>query len=91
MPAASAIPVLSKVIKLVVSLSAVVCVNVAAQVRPPSLELTADRVPLATLKSVLLKPVTASLKVIVTSDVSPAARAVSATTMVALGSAVSMV
>jgi hypothetical protein len=38
----------------------------------------------------LVKPVTASLKVMVTSEVSPIRRLVSATTMVAVGRAVSM-
>jgi hypothetical protein len=58
---------------------------------PPSLLLTALSVPLATLRSALVKPVTASLKVMVTPEVSPAASAVSATTRVAVGRAVSMV
>ncbi|MNH39388.1 hypothetical protein D3C79_1005500 [compost metagenome] len=56
---------------------------------PPSLLLTALRVPLATVRSALLNPDTASLKVMVTSDVSPRRNAVSATTMVAVGTMVS--
>ncbi|MNU03593.1 hypothetical protein D3C72_2476770 [compost metagenome] len=55
-----------------------------------SLVLRPLRLPLVTLRSARVKPVTASLKVIVTTDVSPAAMAVSATTMVAVGRAVSM-
>ncbi|RMS19478.1 hypothetical protein ALP75_205129 [Pseudomonas syringae pv. actinidiae] len=65
-------------------------VRVAVQVTPPSLLLTALRVPLAMFKSALVKPLTASLKVIVTSEVSPTASALSATTMVAVGRSVSM-
>ena len=65
-------------------------VNVAVQVMPPSDELTELSMPLAIVRSALVKPVTASLKVKVTSEVSPAAKAVSATTMVAVGRCVSM-
>ena len=42
-------------------------VKVAVQVMPPSLLLTAVNVPLAIVRSALVKPVTASLKVMVTS------------------------
>ena len=66
-------------------------VNVPVQVIPPSLLVTALNVPLATLRSALVKPVTASLNVNVTSDVSPIFSAGLATTMVAVGRAVSMV
>ena len=66
-------------------------VKVAVQVVPPSDELTELKVPLAMDKSALVKPVTASLKVIVTRDVSPAARAVSETTKLAVGRSVSIV
>ena len=52
--------------------------------------LTADSVPLAMVRSALVKPVTASEKVMVTSEVSPTFSAVSATTMVAVGRTVSM-
>ena len=69
---------------------AAVGVKVAVQVVPPSLLLTALRVPLLTARSALLKPETGSLKVMVTSEVSPTDRLASATTMVALGRAVSM-
>jgi hypothetical protein len=44
-------------------------VKVAVQVMPPSLLLTALSVPLAMVRSALVKPVTASLKVMVTSEV----------------------
>jgi hypothetical protein len=47
-------------------------------------------VPFATVRSALVKPVTASEKVIVTSDVSPICSAVSATAIVAVGRAVSI-
>ncbi|MNJ77877.1 hypothetical protein D3C77_754830 [compost metagenome] len=63
----------------------VVGVKVAVQVMPPSLLLTALNVPLAMVRSALVKPLTASLKVMVTNEVSPALSAVSATTMVAVG------
>ena len=49
-------------------------VNVAVQVTPPSLLLTAVNVPLAIVRSALVKPVTASQKVMVTSEVSPSAQ-----------------
>ena len=65
-------------------------VNVAVQVIPPSLLLTALKVPPLTLRSALVKSFTASLKVMVTVLVSPTARAVSATVMVAVGRRVSM-
>ncbi|MOA63921.1 hypothetical protein D3C78_1898130 [compost metagenome] len=47
-------------------------------------------VPLATVKSSVVRPLTASLKVMVTVLVSSAARAVSTTVMVAFGRRVSM-
>ncbi len=90
LPARSATPVLSRVIRLVVSLMLAVGVKVAVQVMPPSLLLTAVNVPLVMVRSALVKPLTASLKVIVTSEVSPILSAVSATTMVAVGRTVSM-
>ncbi|MNI25872.1 hypothetical protein D3C73_795510 [compost metagenome] len=65
-------------------------VRMAVQVMPPSLLLTALKVPLSMVRSALVKPVTASEKVMVTSEVSPTLRAVSATTMVAVGRSVSM-
>ena len=90
LPARSLTPVLFRVIRLVVSLTLAVGVKVAVQVMPPSLLLTALNVPLAIVRSALVKPLTASLKVMVTSDVSPIFSAVSATTMVAVGRTVSM-
>ena len=72
--------------RLVVSVMSAAGVKVAVQTMPPSLELTALKVPLATLRSALVKPVTFSLKVMVTKDVSPIPKAVSATVMVAVGS-----
>ena len=78
-------PVLSRVIRLVASVRLLVGVNVAVQVRPPSLLLTAVSVPLAMVRSALVKPLTARLKVMVTSEVSPIFNAVSAITMVAVG------
>ncbi|MNP22394.1 hypothetical protein D3C76_1150660 [compost metagenome] len=76
---------------MVASVMTLVGVKVAVQVMPPSLLLTALRVPLAIVRSALLKPVTASLKVMVTSDVSPIFSELSATTMVAVGCTVSIV
>ena len=64
-------------------------VSVAVQVIPPSLELTLPSVPPPTVKSALVKPVTASLKVKVTNEVSPIVSRLSATTMAAVGRAVS--
>ncbi|MNG02284.1 hypothetical protein D3C84_853060 [compost metagenome] len=75
---------------MVVSLMLALGVKVAVQVMPPSLLLTALKVPLAIVRSALVKPVTASLKVMVTSEVSPILSAVSATTTVAVGRTVSM-
>src|SRR3990167_1766290 len=78
-------PLLSSVIRLVASVMVVVGVNVAVQVMPPSLLLTALSVPFAMVRSALLKPVTASEKVMVTSEVSPILSALSATTKAADG------
>ena len=91
LPAASVTPVLSRVMRLVASSTFAVGVKVAVQVKPPSVELTFESVPLAIERSALVKPVTGSLKVKVTSEVSPTFSAVSATTMVAVGRAVSTV
>ena len=70
---------------MVVSEILAVGVNVAVQVIPPSLLLTALKVPLVRVRSALVKPVTASEKVIVTRLVSPMLNVVSETTMVAVG------
>ncbi|MNZ43139.1 hypothetical protein D3C78_607360 [compost metagenome] len=90
LPARSLTPVLFRVIRLVVSLMLAFGVNVAVQVMPPSLLLTEVNVPLAMVRSALVKPLTASEKVMVTRDVSPILSAVSVTTMVAVGRTVSM-
>ena len=66
LPAASATPLLASVMTLLVDVRLAVGVKVAVQVMPPSLLLTALSVPLATVRSALVKPVTASLKVMVT-------------------------
>ncbi|MNV72648.1 hypothetical protein D3C71_1657540 [compost metagenome] len=65
-------------------------VRVAVQVLPPSLLLRALKVPLATVRSLLVKPLTASEKVIVTWLVWPIPSSVLATTMVAVGAWVSI-
>ena len=78
-------PALFKVIRLLLLVMLLVGVNVAVQVMPPSLLLTLLNVPLAMVRSLLSNPLTASLKVMVTSEVSPDLSAVSATTMVAVG------
>ncbi|RMS19479.1 hypothetical protein ALP75_202708 [Pseudomonas syringae pv. actinidiae] len=91
LPDALATPLLSSVIRLLVSVILAVGVKVAVQVIPPSLLLTALKVPFSTVRSALLKPLTASLNVMVTSEVSPMDSALSATTTVAVGRTVSMV
>ena len=70
--------------------SAQAALRVLAEGRPISLLLTDVSVPLAMVRSALVKPVTARLKVMVTSEVSPAFSASSATTMVAVGRSVSI-
>ncbi len=76
--------------RFVASLVLALGVNVPVQVIPPSPLLNPVTVPLATVRSAVVKPVTASLKVMVTREVSPTLSAVSATTMVAVGRRVSM-
>ena len=83
-------PVLFRVTKLVLSVILAQGVKVVVHVMPPSLELTEVRIPLAVVRSTFVKPATASLKVIVTSDVSPIVRLLSATTMLAVGRVVSI-
>ncbi len=56
-------------------------VSVAVQVMPPSAELTVLSVPLLIVRSALVKSLTASENVIVTSEVSPASSELSATAM----------
>ncbi|MNC57739.1 hypothetical protein D3C75_1074190 [compost metagenome] len=64
-------------------------VSVAVQVMPPSWLLRLVSTPLAALMSAKVKPLTASLNVMVTRLDSPARNALSATTMVAVGTMVS--
>ncbi len=77
LPAWSITPVLSRVMTLVASAMLALGVKVAVQVRPPSLVLSPLRLPLATLKSAMSRPLTCSLKVTVTVAVSPIRRLVS--------------
>jgi hypothetical protein len=91
LPALSATPVLSSVMTLVASSTEADGVYVPVQVVPPSLELSEETAPLATVRSAVVKPVTASLKVMVTVAVSPAASAESDSAMVAVGRVESMV
>ncbi|MNN75787.1 hypothetical protein D3C81_1921130 [compost metagenome] len=65
-------------------------VRVAVQVIPPSALLSPLTTPLATLRSSRPKPLTASLKVMVTRLVWPMLRLLLATTMVAVGRWVSI-
>ena len=90
LPARSLTKVLFRLITSPVWVVAAFGVRVAVQVMPPSLELTLLSVPSATVRSALLKPVTASLKVMVTSEIPPIFRAGFATTMLAVGRWVSM-
>ena len=76
---------------LVLSVMALVGVNVPRQVTPPSLLLTGLKVPFCTVMSPLAKPVTASLKVKVTRAVSPMRKALSSRLMVTVGATVSTV
>jgi len=62
---------------LVASLVPAAGIRVAVQVRPPSLEARLESVPLATLTSAAVKPVTASVKVKVTVALPPMASTVS--------------
>ena len=89
MPAASDTPVFASVITLSVSSMLTVGVSVAVQVTPLSDDVTELSVPFSIVRSPFVKPVTASLNVIVTSEVSPASSDVSATTIVAVGRTVS--
>ena len=67
-------------------------VSVAVQVVPPSLEARLDSTPLGAVRSAVVKPVTASLKVKVTVAVSPILSAVSEIVMLEanVGAVVSM-
>ncbi|MNV96525.1 hypothetical protein D3C71_1915430 [compost metagenome] len=90
LPSASITPAVFSVIRLLVSIMLAPGVRVAVQVLPPSLLLRALKVPLATIRSALMKPLTASEKVMVTVVVWPSFRALSATMTVAVGRWVSM-
>ncbi|MCY1304173.1 hypothetical protein D9M70_539190 [compost metagenome] len=90
MPAWSVYPVLFRLMVLPAAVRPAVGVRVAVQVRPPSVDTRLLSTPFCTVKSTRSRPLTASLKVMVTVLVSPAARAVSAITMVAPGRWVSM-
>ena len=90
LPAESVTPVLSSVMTLLAAVVLALGVNVAVHVVPPSLELTALSVPLAMVRSALVKPVTASEKVNVTVAVSPTRNAVSFSEIDAVGRCVSM-
>ncbi len=90
LPARSEIPVLSKVMRLVLSVMLLFGVKVAVQVTPPSALLTTVKVPLAMIRSALVKPVIASLKVMVTCEVAPIFSTLSASTIVAVGRCVSI-
>ena len=79
------------VMTLIASVTPTVGVNVAVNVRPPLLDDTGLRVPLSIVRSALLKPLTASLNVKVTNEVSPTRSAVSVTTTAAVGRTLSMV
>ena len=81
---------LSNVIRAPVADVLAAGVRVAVQVIPPSDELRPLKAPLPTVKSAPVRPVTASLKVMVTAEVSPAVRVVSLTVIDADGRRVSM-
>ena len=89
MPAKSETPVLSRVMTLDAASTLAAGVSVAVHVMPPSPELTADNVPLAIVRSTLVKPVTASENVIVTKLVAAPLRELTATTIAAVGRCVS--
>ena len=74
---ARSVSVVPTVITLVVSEILAVGVNVPVQVTPPFVDVIAVNVPLAKVRSLLLKPVTASLNVIVKVLVSPTVKALS--------------
>src|SRR3989344_1047646 len=87
LPAKSVMPVLSTVIMFSASSTLSFGVKVAVQVWS-SADDTGDKAPLfIAVISSLAKPVTGSLKVIVTSEVSPILRAVSSKTMLIISGA----
>ena len=90
LPATSLTWLASSVITLLASVIAAVGVSVAVQVLPPSLLTRLDNTPLATLRSERLRPLTTSLKVMVTVVVWPMPSVPPATEMVAVGRWVSI-
>ncbi|MNZ99260.1 hypothetical protein D3C78_1185780 [compost metagenome] len=90
LPARSAMPVLAREMTLLASCTLIDGVKVAVQVMPPSLLVSPLRLPFGTDRSARVKPVTASLKVMVTVVVSPTVSVVSAITMAAVGRWLSM-
>lgn len=84
-PAQSVRPELFRMIRLLESRKPTFGVKTPIQVMPPSLLLNTEIAPFGIDRSSAVKPVTASEKVIVTSEVSPAFKAVSAMTIVAVG------
>src|SRR5437867_2089901 len=87
--AASVTLAAASVITLVVSSMLGGGLHTAAYVEWSSDVCTSDLTPFATVKSVVVSPLTASLKVMVTGESSPMFSAVSPTTMVAVGATVS--
>ena len=85
LPLALVTPVMSRLMMLLASVTPEVGVNVAVHVTPPSLLLTVLSRPFSIVRSALVNPLTASLNVKVTSEVSPTVKRVSATTMLAAG------
>ena len=81
-PATVLTPLLFSTTVLLLASTLAAGVRVAVQTVPPSLLLGAVTPPLATVRSDTSRPLTASLKVNVTAEVSPTIRLVSATTMV---------
>ena len=92
LPAVSATPVVSSVMTLLASVVLTVGVSVAVQVMPPSPDVRLESAAFGALRSAVVKPVTASVKVKVTVAVSPTRSAVSLMVMPAasVGRTVSM-
>ncbi|MOA24981.1 hypothetical protein D3C78_1456830 [compost metagenome] len=89
LPDRSLTPGLLMLMALLALLTLAFGVRVAVQVLPPSLLLRLDKVPLPTLMSARSKPLTASLKVMVTCEVWPRPRFGLAITTVAVGRSLS--
>ena len=84
-PLTALTPARLTVITLVLSVTLELGVNRPVQVRPPSLEANPAIVPLGTVRSAVVKPVTAMLKAKVTVEVSPIFSAARDIEMVAEG------